>query len=376
MDNQITESYWDLDRDGLSYSALCKWIVCRERFRLHYVEGLREEKTFNAPMEYGSLFHVCLESLAEHGYSISLQKKLWLEDLEKYRLELVAKYPTDIDQIALWVAITVVQFEQYLKRWIKSDSKKKYTHQEFEFHHKYRLLNGKKLTLHGYYDAVYQDGDENILQENKTKGKIDEQALNDTLSQNTQTMIYGIALQDQLGKYPDGSLYNVIRRPGLRQSKKESTTEFLLRIEKDIVDRPDHYFLRINTAVTPGDFKRFKREVLTPLLTSFSNWWESIKNNPFDPWNVYNATGYKIGRNPEHYRRPFGVYDSLAGGFQGDFFELLAKGSTYGLKRTERKTDDTGTTKQVSNNGPANKLKSTDRRKKKSTRKTSTNGKP
>ena len=45
-------------------------------------------------------------------------------------------------------------------------------------------------------------------------------------------------------------------------------------------------------------------------------------DDPFDPW-----------KSPYHFRRPFGIYDGLAAGRRGDFFNLLTSGSHTGLRQ-------------------------------------------
>ena len=57
---------WDLYRDGITYSLLSKFFVCRERFRLSTVEGW-SETGLQSGLEFGSAFHACLEKLLDRA---------------------------------------------------------------------------------------------------------------------------------------------------------------------------------------------------------------------------------------------------------------------------------------------------------------------
>jgi hypothetical protein len=50
--------------DGVTFSLLSRFLVCRERFRITVIEGLKPAKTFNHRVEYGNLWHVMEEALA------------------------------------------------------------------------------------------------------------------------------------------------------------------------------------------------------------------------------------------------------------------------------------------------------------------------
>jgi len=119
-----------------------------------------------------------------------------------------------------------------------------------------------------------------------------------------------------------GVLYNVVRRPAIRPSKRkmESLREFAQRLREDVAERPDFYFHRWEVNLEPGDLPEWQCACLDPILRSLVQWWDSIKGHPFEPW-----------KSPLHYRRPFGIYDGMASGRRGDFFEHITSGSYAGL---------------------------------------------
>jgi hypothetical protein len=42
---------------GITFSLLSRFLVCRERFRLHALEGWRTQDGFNHRLEYGNMWH-------------------------------------------------------------------------------------------------------------------------------------------------------------------------------------------------------------------------------------------------------------------------------------------------------------------------------
>src|SRR4051794_6290554 len=52
------------EEDGITFSLLSQFLVCRERFRVRVIEGLSAGGGFNHRIEYGSMWHTCEEALA------------------------------------------------------------------------------------------------------------------------------------------------------------------------------------------------------------------------------------------------------------------------------------------------------------------------
>src|SRR5438045_1884075 len=95
--------------DGITYSLLCRFLVCGERFRLLTVLGLKPAPDFNHKIEYGSMWHVCEEAHAK-GRS-------WGEKLLEYARELCRKYPWKQEAIDHWFSVCRVQFPIYADYW-------------------------------------------------------------------------------------------------------------------------------------------------------------------------------------------------------------------------------------------------------------------
>jgi hypothetical protein len=224
-------------------------------------------------------------------------------------------------------------------------------------------------------------------QENKTKGEIDQLGILHTVFANLQTMLYHVALRICRDKILDGEdpasfidhttttdisnfcevmgdpkipitgmLYNVIKRPlsdryTIKQKKAESQKEFLQRALDIIAAQPEQNFFRWRTVLTPEDVETFCRQIFDPLLEQLWDWWEWIRcdfSDPFRPRTFdespqtfdphiagrYNHdTAARVNRI--HWQAPWGVYDSLASGFRGDFFEFLTIGREHGLRKID-----------------------------------------
>ena len=94
----------------------------------------------------------------------------------------------------------------------------------------------------------------------------------------------------QYKKSVQGALYNIIRRSGLQQGKKESLKEYIERVNKDIENRPDWYFIRYEIAISKGDLRIFEED-LNKILRDFVEW----LNNPWGYKNTSQCT-MKYGR--------------------------------------------------------------------------------
>jgi hypothetical protein len=302
---------WDFYRDGISYSLMSKFVICPERFRVYTVMGLRQSERKEA-MEFGTIFHKALEFAAKGMTTTEVVSRLmkW-------------KHASGADSMLCRQAAILVPHYQHFY----SGDKFKYVAQEQVFKNPYKLSNGKTTWLRGRMDEIFLRDKALWLQENKTKSRIDEDKITVTLPNDLQTMFYvynmGLIYDRTIG----GVLYNVIRKPELKQKMKESDVAFLTRINNDILERPDHYFKRWEVELVRKDIDDFHDKVIGPTLERVAIWWESIKNNPFDPWHLPD------GRvNPHHWLRPFGIYDPMSLG-RGDYFDYVTSGSTLGLEK-------------------------------------------
>lgn len=323
--------------DGITFSLLSRFLVCRERFRLLVVEGLHTRDTFNHLLEFGSMWHVCEEALARGSPGLNTHI---LYALDKYCEELGHKYPMDREKIGHWHSLCAALFPVYVEYW--SGHKEVLTRtpirQEYPFEVKYQLPSGRVVILRGKQDAVDLIGvstDIGVwLQEDKTKSSIDPVKMARQLTFDLQTMMYMVALHYdpkakngmlKVGKRPvpiRGVRYNVVKR-----SMHKSAESMLKKVHEDIADgRGGEWFSRWTTEITVNDVNKFRQQCLDPILENLCNWWD-------------HQTGQSVTESEYaagiHWRHPFGVYNVLDEGGASDLDAYLATGSESGLTRTK-----------------------------------------
>jgi hypothetical protein len=93
----------------------------------------------------------------------------------------------------------------------------------------------------GYIDGELASG---VIVEDKFKSQWTPKDI-EALKEDDQSLGYVDSYSLELGcRASDiGVEYRVTRRPSLRQRKDEGSSEFLARIEQDVINRPDHYFM-------------------------------------------------------------------------------------------------------------------------------------
>jgi hypothetical protein len=342
------------EEDGITFSLLSRFLVCRERFRLLVVEGLRPAPAFNHRIEFGSMWHVCEEAHADGGLD-------WNRQLQAYCSHLAQQYPTSRQQVEHWCNVCKVTFPVYVDYWSDHPDTTDRTPllQEQVFDVPYQLPSGRTVRLRGKWDGVdliSQGKTAGIyLFETKTKGDVREGQIRRQLNMDLQTMLYLVALQtdwaevmnhvDSLKKWsdlsgPSGIRYNVVRRPlsggkgTIVQHKPtkskpfgESAEAFYQRLQGIIAEDPGYYFTRWRSEVSPADVKKFREQCLDPILEQLCLWYDWVVLGKVDPDFMLNVS--------PTWRHPFGVWNPLDEGGSSDLDEYLENGSEVGLHRTE-----------------------------------------
>lgn len=401
---QSREPLWKgPEKDGITFSMLSRFLVCRERFRLLVMEGLRTEDQFNHKIEYGQMWHICEEALARgndptRGNRYDRTRPLWEDDLKEYARRLVQRYPLQQEQVSHWYEVCKAQFPIYVRYWEKHPDVLSRTPllQEHVFDLEYALPSGRKVRLRGKWDSVdliSQDRSRKVgiyLQENKSKGDINEERIKRQLTFDLQTMLYLVALTESLRQHRlgadvflpeeiiygpeivNGVRYNVVRRPlsggkgtiirhkatsgakcpackGQGQSgcrkcggagrvggkPEESPQAFYKRVTQYIESEPSEFFARWKVEITEGDIVNFRQQCLDPILEQLCDWWAWIDGCRKVGSNVFEYDAHH-GYGAIHWRHPFGVYNVMDEGGSSDLDEYLTSGSTVGLRRVNR----------------------------------------
>jgi len=119
----------------------------------------------------------------------------------------------------------------------------------------------KTFKLAGKVDGLLKDrGGKYWLVEFKTAGTIDKSYI-DKLMLDAQMTAYIYGLQRQLDIKISGVIYRVLRKPSIRQTKKETLEQFLNRLVEDYKSRPEFYFVQEQLYRTQEDLDEFEQEL-------------------------------------------------------------------------------------------------------------------
>ena len=118
----------------------------------------------------------------------------------------------------------------------------------------------RTFILSGKADCVVKLGGKWWLMEYKTAGQVGKSYI-DKLMLDSQITTYIYALQKYLGIKIAGVMYRVIRKPSIRQTKKETLEQFLDRLIADYKDRPEFYFFEEKLYRSQADLKEFEAEL-------------------------------------------------------------------------------------------------------------------
>jgi hypothetical protein len=339
---------------GVTQSLICRYLACKERFRVLVIEGLKPADRFEPNLEFGNLWHAAEEAHAANGS--------WEDGMAAYRAGLDKRFPFERDKVLHWWSVASELFPRYAEHWAKHPDVKERTPllQEQEFDVPYLLPSGRIARLRGKWDSVDLIGKGKgagvWLQENKTKGAIDGMKIRRQLTFDLQTMTYLTALgedhkadcegpgqwdwiSDRLGKVigPDslvGVRYNAVRR-----AAHKSTGSMLAKLEEDRnAGRIEEWFARWQVKVSAADIQRFKRECLEPVLENLCDdfeWFMFCAQRDESQFNFTLREEQFSHRGPRHFRTPYMGYNPLGEGGFGDVDSYLETGSTAGLQRVK-----------------------------------------
>jgi len=328
---------WNFYTDGVTQGFLKTWLEDRETARLKYVEGWSSRRV-SIPALFGSCAHYLIQTVyAEYAEKIARKKKPKLPS--KRRIEtLIAEYETVIkDENPFLSADEEQKLEQalgmlevvmplYFEYWYKKDTEVEWENLEnkfkvpitFKWHPQPGLMTDCNTYITGRYDASFLAGKKHRkrwLFETKTKGQVDVETLTEPLVEDVQTQLYLLALRLTHEEAPAGVYFNVIRRPQLRQKQTESLPEFLDRIEKDVIERPEFYFYRYEVALSEKEQKYWFLHRFEPTLQGLAAW-------------TCRHQGTQLF-NPGALVSPYGRSDYYDAILRGDFSNLYIREQAY-----------------------------------------------
>ena len=297
---------WNLWDDGVSQSFIGSYCFCRAQTRLKYLELWQSDGT-SLPLEFGNCSHWLFSKIYQLSEAPTV--KMILDLLKKYKKNWKKDNPLPSikalkNQERIYGMIAEV-LPEYIKRW-DGDWTGKYRYGndtvrpekwlDLEERHtrEYVYPDGKKTFMLAVFDGAFYDKKKGIwIFESKTKGRIDEETLQDCILFDTQVMLSLWIARDVVKKKPSGVLYNVLRRPGQKDFKGETLKEFCGRVKKDVsnVKRYDHYFKRWEFAIDYSEVLEWKKDFLDPVMLEIRMWFEGKLPTYVDPFSLVSKYG-------------------------------------------------------------------------------------
>lgn len=272
--------FYDPERDGVTFSVLSGWRNCRQ-LTAYSLGGITPR--FSGPATiFGSVWHELMHWIYEDVRNGVLRNVPTNARLSDYltRVEKLWKEENPIPS-----ADTKQQFESmmgliepllsiYCRHW-SSDFKRKWLKLESEFKFPMEVTHANtrvyRTFLRGKIDGVFDQKGLSVF-ETKTKSRLNEDVMGDWLPIELQLNIYLNAVRRTFNRVPRRVQYNIVRRPGLRQTKRETTKAFYQRVLRDIEKRPDWYFIRMRVDVSQKELDAFDMKLYS-IVAEFCAWW-------------------------------------------------------------------------------------------------------
>lgn len=284
---------YDLSRDGITQSILGNFVQCRQLCALKL--ACYEFSGYKESILFGNLGHFIMEEMytqVSKGVLDKIPANKILKGKARKKSSTVEKKLKKANSL-LAVALTKAEgkyrnkhsgeeyqtnlilfldqldslFRVYIPRYKKDFLKTKWIGLETQFNVKFFGFR-----LKGKRDGLAQVGKGLWLLENKSMSQIAGNLL-DTLGFDFQNSVYLIATEIELAKELDGMIYNIIRKPNIKQNQKETYEEYFERLEAEIRKKPSHYFQRFELRY-PRPVIDNLRDELKDKLIEFKMWRE------------------------------------------------------------------------------------------------------
>ena len=263
---------YDPYKHGVTQGVLTTFMRCREEAKNH-LAGLSQIRTSSA-LQFGSMAHRILELVYRKWKKPptdgELQKVLDFVYKEFMQEDGGRLSPEGLENIHTNLSLLKVVMPAYFN-YHKDDF---VSSKWMELEEKFCIPSPVEgINLIGRIDGVRMQKKEVWLFESKTKSRIEEDSLTDSLAFDFQTNTYQYAVRHKYKVKPSGVLYNVIRRPGQRLKKDEGLASFAARVDEEIQKDPSYYFLRYEIQIPKSEFARFETE-LKYVVEEFVQWWK------------------------------------------------------------------------------------------------------
>ena len=167
-----------------------------------------------------------------------------------------------------------VLLPEYISNYFEEDSKLDWNLCEDDFSIPMDTCIGE-VPFNGRYDGGFIRSGRQWLFETKFKARYNEGYI-DGLGLDLQVCSYMVSMRYNKMDIA-GALFNIVRKPGQRQTQKQTLADYRLKIKDDIAARPEHYFERIEIQLTNREMAEAELR-LRYLVDEYCKWWLEAKS--------------------------------------------------------------------------------------------------
>ena len=258
VDRLTTPADYSLEKTGITQSLLGNW-SCRVKFLLSLNRWETPEGSAKNTY-YGTMCHKVCESIYQVGRKVmptAMEIRAIVNAyISKNRKELKVATGDKVELAAGMVETVMGAYCRYYANDLKSLVMDK---TESLFRVKTADSVGRPVTMIGRQDGLFHwKGNPSSvwILEHKSMGTVSEDMLKKRLPIDKQCLYYVTAEEMETDYSIGGVLFNIIRRPMLKGT--DDITTFLDRLEADINQRPDFYFIRYPVTYSMVDKRRFR----------------------------------------------------------------------------------------------------------------------
>lgn len=256
---------------GVSQSELMMFLECQQKLKLSQ-DGIAP-RTVSTPLVYGDIGHKCLWELYTqmhagvclYGEGISEV----VDHVVNHHREQHHEYnENQLQTLEHWNVQLRVTLAEYFDFWGDKETEWNWVGLErsiprIQIHDTY---------LEGQLDGVFSLPKSKYgFLDHKFKGQISDETLLETLETDFQLMVYALSIRQEFGVLPSYALYNCIRRPSLRLTKKETLLQHEKRLGEHIRKDPTHYFKRYEVPFDHTMLDTFENE-LHDIVSDYIQW--------------------------------------------------------------------------------------------------------
>lgn len=213
----------------VSYSSMSAFRKCPRFYYWKHVRRLEKQK-LNIAYMVGRIMHHGIQTLfANPSKAIDETKKKFKEEAKATRKKFIEIGADDEQEIAQQEFVTVGMIRAYITHYAQFLKGAKHIATEKSIQYE---LN-KNVVIVGKIDNIIHSQGRNNIYELKNLKSLDFERIESIKTDPQSSLYYEInnRIETKKENKVDGILYNIIRKPQIRQKKSESKGEFLRRLE-------------------------------------------------------------------------------------------------------------------------------------------------